>query len=73
MIEKQDSQEVQFEQSMKIGSEEEILVNHRSLETILDECPQAYKDVDQIIDSVVGASLAAMVAKCKPMAAIKGI
>jgi tRNA-splicing ligase RtcB len=43
------------------------------LHTILDECPQAYKDVDQIIDSVVGASLAAVVAKCKPMAAIKGI
>ena len=47
----------QFAQSMKVGTEDEILVNHRSLQTILDECPQAYKDVDQIIDSVVGASL----------------
>jgi tRNA-splicing ligase RtcB len=63
----------QFEQSLKVGTDDEILVNHRSLHTILDECPQAYKDVDQIIDSVVGASLAAVVAKCKPMAAIKGI
>ncbi|MFX3632914.1 MAG: RtcB family protein [Candidatus Pristimantibacillus sp.] len=63
----------QFEQSLKVGTDEEILVNHRSLQTILDECPQAYKDVDQIIDSVVGASLAAVVAKCKPMAAIKGL
>lgn len=63
----------QFEQSLKVGSEDEVMVNHRSLETILDECPQAYKDVDQIIDSVVGASLADVVAKCKPMAAIKGI
>ncbi|TNJ64350.1 RtcB family protein [Paenibacillus hemerocallicola] len=63
----------QFEQSLMVGTDEEILVNHRSLQTILDECPQAYKDVDQIIDSVVGASLADVVAKCKPMAAIKGV
>jgi tRNA-splicing ligase RtcB len=63
----------EFEQSLKIGTDEEVLVNHRTLQTILDECPQAYKDVDQIIDSVVGASLADVVAKCKPMAAIKGI
>ncbi|MBW7456126.1 RtcB family protein [Paenibacillus sepulcri] len=63
----------QFQQSLKVGTEEEILVNHPSLQTILDECPQAYKDVDQIIDSIVGASLAEVVAVCKPMAAIKGI
>ncbi|WP_421924793.1 RtcB family protein [Paenibacillus luteus] len=63
----------EFEHSLKVGTDDEIVVNHQSLQTILDECPQAYKDVDQIIDSVVGASLAAVVAKCKPMAAIKGI
>lgn len=63
----------QFEQSLRVGTDEEVLVNHRSLQVILDECPQAYKDVDQIIDSVVGASLADVVAKCKPMAAIKGL
>ncbi|MBB3112040.1 tRNA-splicing ligase RtcB [Paenibacillus phyllosphaerae] len=63
----------QFAQSLKVGTEDEILVNHRSLAAILDECPQAYKDVDQIIDSVTGAGLAEVVAKCKPMAAIKGI
>ncbi|OPH46906.1 RNA-splicing ligase RtcB [Paenibacillus ferrarius] len=63
----------QFAQSLKVGTDEEILVNHRSLQTILDECPQAYKDVDQIIDSVVGASLADVVAACKPMVAIKGV
>jgi tRNA-splicing ligase RtcB len=63
----------EFEQSLKIGTEDEVLVNHRSLQTIIDECPQAYKDVDQIIDSVVGAKLASVVARCKPMATIKGI
>lgn len=63
----------EFAQSLKVGTEEEILVNHRSLQTILDECPQAYKDVDQIIDSVVGASLADVVATCRPMVGIKGV
>ena len=52
---------------------EEILVNHRTLHSILDECPQAYKDVDQVIDSVVGAGLASIVAQCKPTAVIKGV
>jgi tRNA-splicing ligase RtcB len=63
----------QFASSMKVGTADEILVNHRTLETILDECPQAYKDVDLIIDSVVQAGLAGVVAQCKPLAAIKGV
>lgn len=63
----------EFSQSLRVGTDEEIIVNHRSLDTILDECPQAYKDVDQIIDSITGAGLADVVAKCKPMAVIKGI
>ncbi|ULO06711.1 RtcB family protein [Paenibacillus sp. 19GGS1-52] len=63
----------EFSQSLRVGTEDEIVVNHPSLDTILDECPQAYKDVDQIIDSITGAGLADIVAKCKPMAAIKGI
>lgn len=63
----------EFASSMKVGTDEEILVNLRTLEHILDECPQAYKDVDQIIDSVVGANLASVVARCRPMAVIKGV
>ncbi|WP_091836185.1 RtcB family protein [Marininema halotolerans] len=63
----------EFSSSMKVGTDEEILVNHRSLQTILDESPQAYKDVDQIIDSVVGANLATVVARCRPLAVIKGV
>jgi tRNA-splicing ligase RtcB len=62
----------EFQRSMKVGLEDEILVNHDSLESILDECPQAYKDVDAIIDSVVGAELADVVAKCFPLAGVKG-
>ncbi|RAL21321.1 RtcB family protein [Thermoflavimicrobium daqui] len=63
----------EFAHSLQVGTDEEILVNQRTLESILDECPQAYKDVDQIIDSVVGAGLASVVAECKPLAVIKGV
>lgn len=62
----------EFSSSLRVGTEDEVVVNHRSLETILDESPQAYKDVDQIIESVVGAGLAEVVAKCKPLATVKG-
>ncbi|WP_342438782.1 RtcB family protein [Paenibacillus sp. FSL L8-0436] len=62
----------EFSQSLKVGKEDEIVVNQHSLESIIDESPQAYKNVDEIIESVTGAGLAAVVAKCKPLAAIKG-
>lgn len=63
----------QFASAMRVGEEDEIVVNQRSLESIVDESPQAYKDVDQIIESVVGAGLARVAAKCKPLAAVKGV
>lgn len=62
-----------FSAALKVGTEDEVVVNHKSLESLVDESPQAYKDVDQIIESVVGAGLAQVVAKCKPLAAIKGV
>ncbi|MGF7048177.1 RNA-splicing ligase RtcB [Paenibacillus sp. DS2015] len=62
----------EFSSSMRVGMEDEIVVNQRSLESMIDESPQAYKDVDQIIESVVGAGLAQVVAKCKPLATVKG-
>ncbi|MFC5401368.1 RtcB family protein [Cohnella soli] len=63
----------EFASSMRIGQEDEIVLNHRALESLVDESPQAYKDVDQIIDSVVQARLASVVAKCRPLAAVKGV
>ncbi|RUS45873.1 RtcB family protein [Cohnella sp. AR92] len=63
----------EFASSMRVGQEDEIVLNHRALESLIDESPQAYKDVDQIIDSVVQARLAAVVAKCRPLAAVKGV
>jgi tRNA-splicing ligase RtcB len=39
---------------------------------IKSEAPQAYKDIDAVIETVVGAGLANPVAKMKPLAVLKG-
>ncbi|WP_072335351.1 MULTISPECIES: RtcB family protein [unclassified Paenibacillus] len=62
-----------FAAALRVGTDDEVVVNHRSLETLVDESPQAYKDVDQIIESVTGAGLAVPVAVCRPLATIKGV
>src|SRR5438105_2204292 len=51
-------------------AERDILVNTRHVP--LDESAAAYKDIDQVIDSIAGAGLARVVASCRPMAVIKG-
>jgi tRNA-splicing ligase RtcB len=38
----------------------------------LEEAPQAYKDIDEVIDVVVGAGLARVVARMRPRAVLKG-
>lgn len=63
----------QVAQSMRVGQDDEILVNHRTLEGLVDESAFAYKDVDQIIDSIEQAGLASVVARCLPIAVIKGM
>lgn len=59
--------------SMRVGEDDEILVNHRTLQGLVDESSYAYKDVDQIVNSIEEAKLANVVAKCLPMAVIKGM
>lgn len=61
-----------FGQALGVGTPEEVVVNQSSLDSIVDESPQAYKDVDRIIESVEGAGLARVVARCKPLATVKG-
>jgi tRNA-splicing ligase RtcB len=39
---------------------------------ILEEAPQAYKDIDRVIEAVVGAGLATVVARMRPVAVLKG-
>lgn len=40
--------------------------------SIKEEAPQAYKDIDAVIDCVVGAQLARPVARMRPLAVLKG-
>ena len=49
-----------------------ILVRSESRDGILEEIPEAYKDVDEVISVVAGAGLAKPVARLRPMGVIKG-
>ncbi|MBM3137957.1 MAG: RtcB family protein [Chloroflexi bacterium] len=52
--------------------DEGIIVKAGSVSGLAEEAPQAYKDVDLVIESAVGAGLASMVARLKPVVVIKG-
>jgi tRNA-splicing ligase RtcB len=39
---------------------------------LAEEAPQAYKDVDRVVETVVGAGIARKVARLVPVAVIKG-
>jgi tRNA-splicing ligase RtcB len=49
-----------------------ILVRSETRDGMLEEIPEAYKDVDEVIEVVHGAGLAAKVARLVPMGVIKG-
>jgi len=49
-----------------------VLLRSGSREGTVEEAPQAYKDIDQVVDVVSGAGLTAKVAKLRPLAVIKG-
>lgn len=49
-----------------------IHVRARSMPGLAEEAPQAYKDVDAVIEVVVRAGIAKKVARLRPMAVIKG-
>ncbi|MEK7408202.1 MAG: RtcB family protein [Acidobacteriota bacterium] len=52
--------------------EQGILVRSESRDGILEEIPEAYKNVDEVIEVVHAAGLARKVARFRPMAVIKG-
>jgi tRNA-splicing ligase RtcB len=49
-----------------------ILVRSETRDGVLEEIPEAYKDVDEVIEVVHGAGLARKVARLAPMGVIKG-
>jgi len=51
---------------------EGVIIRSRSRRTLGEEAPEAYKDVDAVVDATVGAGLVRRVARLKPMAVVKG-
>lgn len=49
-----------------------IAIRAGSLAGLAEEAPQAYKDVDAVVETVVDAQIARKVARLKPLAVIKG-
>ncbi len=49
-----------------------IFVQAESLRTLEEEAPQAYKDVDSVVDIVERAGISRKVARLRPLAVIKG-
>jgi len=53
-------------------AEHGIIARARSREGLAEEQPEAYKDVDAVVDCVAAAGLARKVARMRPMGVIKG-
>jgi tRNA-splicing ligase RtcB len=49
-----------------------ILVMARGKKTIAEEAPEAYKDIDRVVEVVHRAGLSRKVAKLRPLCVIKG-
>ena len=49
-----------------------IQIRTGSLAGLAEEAPQAYKDVDEVVETVVGAGIARKVARLLPLAVVKG-
>jgi tRNA-splicing ligase RtcB len=49
-----------------------IHVRAGSLSGLAEEAPAAYKDIDAVVEVVVGAGVARKVAKLRPLAVMKG-
>jgi tRNA-splicing ligase RtcB len=51
---------------------EGILIRAGSLAGLAEEAPEAYKNVDTVVETVIGAEIARKVARLRPVAVIKG-
>ena len=68
----QAKKEVNGETLRRKLEESGIVVRAGSLPGLAEEAPQAYKDVDSVVETVVGAGIARKVARLIPVAVIKG-
>ncbi len=53
-------------------NEQGIAVNAGSMAGLAEEAPEAYKDVDEVVDTVQQAGIATKVARLRPVAVVKG-
>lgn len=49
-----------------------IFVQAGSFKGIAEEAPIAYKDVDEVVETIQNSGIAKKVAKLRPMAVVKG-
>jgi len=49
-----------------------ISLRAKSKKSVVEEAPQAYKNVEHVVDTCVRAGLAAAVARLRPIVVIKG-
>lgn len=59
-------------QLIKALADKGIRIQAGSINALAEEAPQAYKDVDEVIEVVTKVGLASKVARLTPLAVIKG-
>jgi tRNA-splicing ligase RtcB len=72
MSRSQAKREVWGEDLLQRLEEEGIEIRAGSMPGLAEEAPKAYKDVDLVVESVVGAGIARKVARLRPLVVIKG-
>jgi len=72
MSRSQAKREVWGEDLLQRLEKDGIEVRAGSMAGLAEEAPQAYKDVDLVVESVVGAGIARKVARLRPLVVIKG-
>lgn len=72
MSRSQAKKQVKGQQLRESLEKQGIRVRAGSLKGLSEEAPQAYKDVDEVIETVVGSGIARKVARLKPAVVIKG-
>lgn len=72
MSRSQARREVQGDELKRKLNEMGIVIHAGSMRGLAEEAPQAYKDVDQVVDTVQRAGIAKILAKLRPVAVVKG-
>jgi tRNA-splicing ligase RtcB len=72
MSRSQAKRQVRGDQLLQQLESEGIHIRAGSMAGLAEEAPQAYKDVDAVVETVIGAKIARKVARLIPLAVIKG-